>query len=70
MPITQEQLAAKFKQALDNDSNNPEVNIGDARQRLANELAEGVAQFVIGRQVTVNGVQVGGGVVPGTINPD
>lgn len=60
MPISEAQLAAKFKAALDLDSNDPEVDIEAARQRLANELAEGVAQYVNGRETTVTGTGYNG----------
>lgn len=67
MAITEAQLAEKIKQAMNYHSDNPDINIGDARQHLANEIAEGVAQFVIGRQVSVPGIQPGGSVTQGTI---
>ncbi|MEO2080603.1 MAG: hypothetical protein ABGW88_13665 [Leeuwenhoekiella sp.] len=66
MPITEAKLAAKFKAALDARSDDPEVDIEAARQQLANELAEGVAQFVIGRETTVTGTSTSGGPVTGT----
>lgn len=61
--ITQEALAAKFKAALDFEADKV-VNPAEARQRIANELAEGVAMFVQGRTTIVTGVQTG----PGTVN--
>lgn len=66
MPITEAQLAEKFKAALDARSGDPDVDIEEARQKLADELAEGVAQFVIGRQTTVTGTSATGGAVTGT----
>lgn len=60
MAISETQLAAKFKAALDRDSNNAEVDIEAARQRLADDLAEGVAQFVVGRETVVTGVGYAG----------
>lgn len=67
MPITQSQLAAKIKAALDFDSDDPDVDIEDARNHFANEIAEGIAEFTIGRSVSVVGVQTGGGTATGTI---
>ncbi len=64
--ITQQQLAAKIKEAMELKSNDPEVNIEEARNHLADEIAEGVAQFVIGRQTTVTGTSATGGAVTGT----
>ncbi|MEH6405769.1 MAG: hypothetical protein V7767_00665 [Leeuwenhoekiella sp.] len=67
MAITETQLAAKFEAALKAKSDDPNVDIEDARKHLAKELAEGVAQFVIGRETTVVGVQNGSGTTTGTI---
>ena len=64
--ITQVQLAAKIKSAMELNSDDPEVNIEEARNHLANEIAEGIAQFVIGRQTTVTGTSATGGAVTGT----
>lgn len=64
--ITQQQLAAKIKEAMELNSDDPEVNIEEARKHLADEIAEGVAQFVIGRQTTVTGTSATGGAVTGT----
>lgn len=64
--ITQEELAAKFKAALDFEADK-QVNPAEARERIANELAEGVAMFVQGRSTVVMGVQPGAGTVNGII---
>ncbi|CDF80565.1 hypothetical protein BN863_28530 [Formosa agariphila KMM 3901] len=52
MPITQAQLSAKIKAAMELNSDNPDVNIEEARQHLADEIAAGVAEFTIGRLTT------------------
>lgn len=64
--ITQAQLAAKIKAAFDFDSDKAGVKPEEARQRQANEIAEAVAQFVIGRTTTVTGTSATGGAVTGT----
>lgn len=66
MPISQEALSAKIKAAMDLFSDNPEINIEEARQHLADEIAEGVAQFVVGRETNVVGTSATGGAVSGT----
>ncbi|GLB51700.1 hypothetical protein NBRC110019_07390 [Neptunitalea chrysea] len=66
MAITEEQLAAKFKAAFEFGSDDPNINVAEARQHLADELANGVAQFVIGRQTAVTGTSATGGAVTGT----
>lgn len=67
MPITQQQLSDKIKAAMEFSSDDPDVDIEAARQHLANEIAEGVALFVIGRTTLVTGVQSGGSTATGTI---
>lgn len=64
--ITQAQLAAKIKAAFDFDSDKVGVSPAEARQRQANEIAEAVAQFVIGRETQVTGTSATGGAVTGT----
>lgn len=71
MATTKTQLAAAFKNALDHDSEKSIEDIGtpaQARERLANALADAVEAYVVTRQVTVGGVQVGGGTATGVIN--
>ncbi|WP_435135706.1 hypothetical protein [Formosa sp. A9] len=65
MPITQEQLSAKIRQAMDIMSDNPEIDIEEARQHLADEIAAGVAEFTIGR--TTTGTASNGAAVTTTI---
>ncbi|MFY0714132.1 hypothetical protein J1D01_10675 [Seonamhaeicola sp. NFXS20] len=66
MPISQAQLADKIEAALKYNSDDPEVDIPQARKHFANELAEAIAQFTIGRETTVTGTSATGGAVTGT----
>jgi hypothetical protein len=70
MAITEQQLSARIKAALDFNSDNPEVDIPTARQQLADDIASAVNDFVVSRTVAVTGVQSGSGAVEGTINAD
>ncbi|MDC9722361.1 MAG: hypothetical protein PSN34_06260 [Urechidicola sp.] len=65
--ITEPQLSARIKAALDAKSDDPSVNTVDARQHLADELASAINDFVVGRTTQVTGVQVGSGTAPGII---
>jgi hypothetical protein len=67
MAITQAQLSKKIQDAMDFKSDDPEVDIYKARKYLADQIAEGVALFVISRKTTVAGVQSGGGTAVGII---
>lgn len=62
--ISQQQLKALIKQALDAESN-VEVDPAEARERMAERLAEAVALFVIGRQTVVTGTSATGGPITG-----
>lgn len=62
--ITQQQLKALIKQALDAESN-VQVDPAEARERMAERLAEAVALFVIGRQTVVTGTSATGGPITG-----
>ncbi len=64
--ITEAQLSAKIKAVLDLKSGDPEVNIEEARQSLADELAQAIAQFVQARTTIVTGTSATGGAVTGT----
>lgn len=66
MPISQAQLSAKIKAAMEFNSDDPEVDIPAARQHFADELAEAIAQFTVGRETTVTGTSANGGAVTGT----
>lgn len=66
MPISQAELAAKIKTAMDFKSDDPDVDIDEARQHLADEIAEGIAQFTVGRETTVTGTGYNGAAVTGT----
>jgi hypothetical protein len=64
--ISEEQLADKIEAAMDLFSDEPEINIAEARKHLAKEIAEGVKMFVVGRETTVTGTSATGGPVTGT----
>ena len=66
MPITQEQLANQIEAAYDAESDT-EVNPSDARRRVAEKIAEAVAQFVQGRETVVTGTSATGGAGTGII---
>lgn len=65
MPITEQQLAKVIQDAFDFDSDR-DVNPAEARQRLAEKIAAGVAEYVVGRTTTVTGSSATGGPVTGT----
>lgn len=50
------QTKARFKQAMDAQSGNPEVNPAEARDTEAEAFADAVFEAMIGREVTVQGV--------------
>lgn len=64
--ITEVQLSEKIKAALDLKSGEPGVNTQEARQYLADELAQAIAQFVQTRTTIVTGASATGGAVTGT----
>ena len=62
--INEQQLAALIKSAFDAESD-VVVNPAEARQRLADKIAQAVALFVVGRTTTVTGTSVSGGAITG-----
>lgn len=67
MPLTQAQLSAAIKAAMDAQSNSSEINPAEARQQEADAIAAAIAAFVQGRAVVVIGVQPGGGTANGIV---
>lgn len=69
MAITKEELKDEIKGALDNESDTPIdfEDIDDARERIAQKIADAVEAYVVSRTVSVPGVQPGAGTVIGTI---
>jgi len=66
MAISEVELGDRIEYAFDLYSDvqvSPEI----ARREQADMIANAIAQFVIGRNVTVNGVQIGGGTATGII---
>lgn len=62
--INQVQLKQLIKQALDAESD-VNVNPAEARERMADRLAQAIALFVIGRQTIVTGTSATGGPITG-----
>ena len=62
--INQVQLNQLIKQALDAESD-VNVNPAEARERMADSLAQAIALFVIGRQTIVTGTSATGGPITG-----
>lgn len=48
------QLKQKIKTAMDNVSNNANIDPAQARDQMAQGIAQAIADFVIGRQTNVN----------------
>ena len=64
--ITKAQLSARL-QAIRNQFNDTVgVDIIDARKKIADEEADAINDFVIGRLTTVTGTSASGGAVTGT----
>lgn len=66
MPITKEQLSARLQAIRNQFSDDPNINIVDARRIIADEEADAINDFVIGRTTTVTGTSATGGAVTGT----
>lgn len=66
MPDTKEQLKIKIEAAFDDEADKT-VTVSEARERIAQKIADAVEGYVIGRQVNVSGVQNGSGTATGTI---
>lgn len=64
--ITEQELADLLEEAYDLESDN-NVNPEQARRRIAEKQAAAIAQFVIGREVEVPGVQSGTSVATGIV---
>ena len=66
MPDTKEQLKLNIEAAFDDEADQ-NVSVSEARERIAQKIADAVEGYVVGRQVQVTGVQNGGGTATGTI---
>ncbi|KQC30174.1 hypothetical protein [Flagellimonas eckloniae] len=66
MPDSKEQLKSNIEAAFDDEADQ-QVTVADARERIAQKIADAVEGYVVGRSVQVNGVQTGSGSVTGTI---
>lgn len=66
MPITEAQLSARIHAIRNYFNNDPNVDVVAARQAIANEEADAINDFVIGRTTNVTGTSATGGAVTGT----
>jgi len=66
MPDTKAQLKTNIEAAFDAEADQ-QVTVADARERIAQKIADAVEGYVVGRTVNVTGVQVGSGTANGTI---
>ncbi|MCI2229589.1 hypothetical protein MC378_10455 [Polaribacter sp. MSW13] len=64
--ITKEELAAGLLAIRNQYSDDPNVDIATARENIANQEAQLISDFVIGRTTNVTGTSVSGGTVTGT----
>lgn len=64
--ITKAQLSQRLQDIRNQFNDNSDINIIDARKIIADEEADAINDFVIGRTTTVTGTSVTGGAVTGT----
>ena len=64
---TKIQLSTRIKALLDGRSGDANIDTDEARQFFADELANAIEAYVIGRMTNVTGVQPGSGTAIGTI---
>lgn len=70
MAITKTELKNQIKAAFDFDSDKDLDDVGsldEARERIAQKIADAVEAYVVTRTVAVTGVQPGAGAATGTI---
>ncbi|PIB28922.1 hypothetical protein BFP77_08370 [Maribacter sp. 4U21] len=69
MAITKTELKNQIKSAFDAESDTPieKQNIDQARERIAQKIADAVESYVVTRTVNVPGVQPGAATVTGII---
>jgi hypothetical protein len=65
--ITKEQLADLIETAYDVQSGNPDINPDVARKQIAEDIANAIELYVVGRTTLVSGVQTGSGAATGII---
>ena len=66
MPLTQEQYAQGLQDIRNQFNDNPDIDIKEARKIIAEEEAQLLSDFIIGRKTDVEGTSATGGVVTGT----
>tara|TARA_R110002050_G_scaffold295237_1_gene453873 strand:+ start:28434 stop:28649 length:216 start_codon:yes stop_codon:yes gene_type:complete len=70
MAITKTELKNQIKAAFDFDSDKDLEDVGtldEARERIAQKIADAVEAYVVSRTVAVPGIQPGSGAATGTI---
>lgn len=64
--ITKAELSQRLQDIRNQFNDNPDINIIDARKIIADEEADAINDFVIGRTTSVTGTSATGGAVTGT----
>ena len=66
MPITKEQLSQGLQDIRNQFNDDKDISIEDARVAIADQEAQLISDFVIGRETEVTGTSASGGAVTGT----
>ena len=66
MAITKEDLAEGLQTIRNQFMDNPDIKIADARKLIAEQEAQLINDFVVGRKTSVTGTSATGGAVTGT----
>lgn len=66
MPITKEELSEGLQAIRNQFNDKPDVDIVQARKEIADQEAQLISDFVIGRTTSVTGSSASGGPVTGT----
>ena len=64
--ITKAQLSQRLQDIRNQFNDKTDINIIDARKIIADEEADAINDFVVGRLTTITGTSVSGGAVTGT----
>jgi hypothetical protein len=64
--ITKEQLSTRLQNIRNQFNDNADIDIVEARKIIADEEADAINDFVIGRTTSVTGTSVSGGAVTAT----
>ena len=66
MPITKEELALGLQDIRNQFNDDTDIDIIEARKLIAEQEAQLISDFVIGRTTTVTGISATGGAVTAT----